>query len=483
MSARRRRLAGAAWIALLAASHLWIATRPAPPPVPDGRHAAPVPAQDDRGPTGDRAPFSWLAFEPAAADPRPPVVLLHGSPGEAGHMARLGRALERRGRRALAPDLPGFGPGERAAPSYSILAHARAVLAWLDVLGVERAHWVGFSMGGGVALHAAELAPRRVASVTLLASIGAQEAEGSGSWAIEHAKYALLWSAMVAAPELVPHFGLLGPRSARNAFARNFWDSDQRPLRGLMESLETPTLILHGARDFLVPPWAAELHHELIGPSRLVLLDASHFVPFGEDEPGEPMGDALAQLAPFLARHDLPGVAEPRARIDLAPARPRHPLEPPGWPRSPYALHARVSGWALLALAALGSWALPRAGPALGAAVAGALLVDAVLVAGGCALGLWARSAARARRAEERPRPGELRRWLGPPLRVAGLFALAVVVAWPARAGGGLARAVGEPLAVALLAAALLGLQVALRRARRRARAPLHAERAPGASP
>ena len=36
---------------------------------------------------------------------------------------------------------------------------------------------VGFSMGGGVALHLADRTPERVASITLLAAIGAQEFE------------------------------------------------------------------------------------------------------------------------------------------------------------------------------------------------------------------------------------------------------------------------------------------------------------------
>ena len=45
----------------------------------------------------------------------------------------------------------------------------------LDALGIERAHVVGYSMGGGVALEMCERSPERIASLTLLSAIGVQE--------------------------------------------------------------------------------------------------------------------------------------------------------------------------------------------------------------------------------------------------------------------------------------------------------------------
>jgi membrane protein DedA with SNARE-associated domain len=63
-------------------------------------------------------------------------------------------------------------------------------------------------------------------------------------------------------------------------YARNFFDSDQRPLRRILQGVEVPTLIVHGRTDPLVPLTAAEEHHRLIPQSDLVLFGASHFMVF-----------------------------------------------------------------------------------------------------------------------------------------------------------------------------------------------------------
>src|SRR5215813_12105128 len=109
-------------------------------------------------------------------DSRPVVVLLHGSPGNAKDFNSLAPMLAKNFR-VIRPDLPGFGDSSHNVPDYSTRAHAHYVLALLDALGVERAHVVGFSMGGGVALNMADIAPERISSLTMLSSIGVQEME------------------------------------------------------------------------------------------------------------------------------------------------------------------------------------------------------------------------------------------------------------------------------------------------------------------
>jgi len=253
-----------------------------------------------------------LSTSPSRAS-KPPVVLLHGSPGDASNFRRFAPLLARAGYDVYAIDLPGFGASDKFAPSFSNRAHAQAVLATMDALHITRAHLLGFSMGGGVALHMADIAPGRVATLTMLSSIGAQEGEGSGSYGFEHVKYALGFGALVALPEVIPQFGVLGSLPFRYTFIRNFWDTDQRPLKAIMRRLKTPTLILHGRRDPLVPSWVAELHHQLIGPSRLVILDESHFMVFRDPQ-------AVADhMLPLLERHNTKDVPALRFIADFAP--------------------------------------------------------------------------------------------------------------------------------------------------------------------
>ena len=206
-------------------------------------------------------------------DTRPPVVLLHGTPGSAAGFTQLAPAIANDGRRVVWFDLPGFGSQSNfdAYTNYSAETYADVAFAILDELGIERAHIVGWSNGGAVALHMADDQPERVASVTMLASVGAQQTEGSGSYFFEHAKYKLGDLVLNKLDILIPHFGLLGPSTEREAFIRNFDETDQRKLTRIMPTVEQPVLILHGRNDFLTSDWAAEHHHEPVSYTHLTL--------------------------------------------------------------------------------------------------------------------------------------------------------------------------------------------------------------------
>src|SRR4029077_9629346 len=57
-------------------------------------------------------------------------------------------------------DLPGFGSSSKPArASYDAAYFSRAVRAYLDAAGIDRAHLVGNSMGGRVAIEVALDAP------------------------------------------------------------------------------------------------------------------------------------------------------------------------------------------------------------------------------------------------------------------------------------------------------------------------------------
>ena len=49
-------------------------------------------------------------------------------------------------------------------------------------------------------------------------------------------------------------------------------------LRGLLPTIQTPVLIINGARDAVVPPVNAEYLHERLRKSKLHLIDAGHFI-------------------------------------------------------------------------------------------------------------------------------------------------------------------------------------------------------------
>ena len=67
-------------------------------------------------------------------------------------------------------DLPGFGSSSKPMPaSYDANFFARHVLRFMDTLAIDRAHLIGNSMGGRVAIEVGLQAPSRVRTMSLLA--------------------------------------------------------------------------------------------------------------------------------------------------------------------------------------------------------------------------------------------------------------------------------------------------------------------------
>jgi pimeloyl-ACP methyl ester carboxylesterase len=99
----------------------------------------------------------------------PAVLAIHGLGATKASLLPTVAALADRFR-VIALDLPGFGDSDKplGAP-YDARFFARAVIALLDAHGLERAHLIGNSLGGRVALEVGLHAPDRVDRLGLLA--------------------------------------------------------------------------------------------------------------------------------------------------------------------------------------------------------------------------------------------------------------------------------------------------------------------------
>jgi pimeloyl-ACP methyl ester carboxylesterase len=97
------------------------------------------------------------------------VVLLHGLGGSKASFFDTAAALSKHGFRVHAMDLPGFGGSSKPAKApYTARWFAESVLGAMDDLQIDRAHVVGNSMGGRVALEMGLRAPQRVDRLVLL---------------------------------------------------------------------------------------------------------------------------------------------------------------------------------------------------------------------------------------------------------------------------------------------------------------------------
>src|SRR3954451_15600688 len=98
----------------------------------------------------------------------PDVLLLHGLGGAKSSFFDTAAALSQR-YRVHALDLPGFGGSSKPATApYGAPYAAKAVIGAMDALGIERAHLVGNSMGGRVAIEIGLQRPDRVGGLALL---------------------------------------------------------------------------------------------------------------------------------------------------------------------------------------------------------------------------------------------------------------------------------------------------------------------------
>lgn len=319
------KIALAAYLISVAAAEVYRAGHPPDFPPRPGERAVVINAVSGDRESAQAVRVALYDSIPHGLDSPPVVVLLHGSPGDNGEVTRIARLLADQ-YRVIAPDLPGFGGSTRRIPDYSIRAHAQYVAELLDSLRIRRVHVVGFSMGGGVALNLADIAPGKVASLTMLSAIGAQEYELLGDYYLNHAIHGIQLGGLWLIDHAIPRFSPGGDAMLTHEYARNFYDTDQRPLRGILERWPGPMLIIQGKRDPLVPPAIGPEHARIVPQSELVMPDGDHFMAF------ERSPELAGYIRDFVARVEA-GTAITRATATpervAAAARPFDPRSAP----------------------------------------------------------------------------------------------------------------------------------------------------------
>ena len=220
------------YLLLLAASYFTRWIKYSEPVIPPELSTAFLHAVRDDKFTSENIRLTYRDYPSNKLDARV-VVLVHGSPGSERDFRKLAPQLAQNSR-VIVPDLPGFGFSTHDIPDYSNRAHARYLLDLLDRLNIKRAHFVGFSMGGGVVLNVADLAPERVMSLTMLSGIGVQELELLGNYYLNHSVHGAQLGAVWSIHNAFPHFGWLDSSMLDRSYARNFYDTDQRPLRSIL---------------------------------------------------------------------------------------------------------------------------------------------------------------------------------------------------------------------------------------------------------
>jgi 3-oxoadipate enol-lactonase len=194
--------------------------------------------------------------------------------------------------RLLRYDHRGHGGSDVPPGPYTVAALADDVVALLDAQGIERADFLGLSLGGAVGQSLARRHPDRVGRLVLCctaAKFGTPEAwaerartvREQGLEAIVDAVLARWFTARLrkADPELVARYREQFVATPREGYAAccdalGAWD-----FRDELASIDVPTLCVAAADDPSTPPPELELLAESIPRAELVVIpDAAHLV-------------------------------------------------------------------------------------------------------------------------------------------------------------------------------------------------------------
>ena len=231
----------------------------------------------------------------------PPLLLAHSFLFSGEMWGNQLTALAKR-YRVINVDLRGHGQSGPYAEHFTLYDVLNDHLAVLDHLGIERAAFLGLSIGGMMALRAALNVPDRVAALALLDTSAEKEratvalkyhgmsnfarAFGARPLASSIANIMFSANARRQKPEMVDHW-------------KQYWAGVDVPsiragLRALLErdsvlertaEIQIPTLIMVGERDAGLPPeLSRRLHHGIAGSRFVVVPEAGHIPPLEQPD-------------------------------------------------------------------------------------------------------------------------------------------------------------------------------------------------------
>ena len=194
-----------------------------------------------------------------------PLVLLHGN-GEDGTYFTHQIAHFSQRFRVLALDTRGHGKSPRGEAPFTIRQFARDLLAFLDARGIERAHLLGFSDGGNIALVFALAHPERVGKLVLNgANLNARGVKRSVQVPIE------------LGYRMARLFAGLSAKARANAEMLGLMVNDPNVAPEELSALAAPTLVIAGEND-MIREDHTRLIAERIPNARLAFVPGDHFV-------------------------------------------------------------------------------------------------------------------------------------------------------------------------------------------------------------
>jgi 3-oxoadipate enol-lactonase len=196
-------------------------------------------------------------------------------------------------------DARGHGKTEAPKGAYSFETLAADTIGLMDHLKIDKAHYLGLSMGGMVGQYIGLMHSKRVYDLILVSTSSRVPPEGQGLWderiktvrekgmASQPEGSMQRWLAVANRnkPELVARLTKLIETTPADGFMG--WGGAIRNLNitDRLKSIALPTRVIVGAEDQATPPAAAEaIHREIKGSDLIVMPGVSHML-CAEDPP------------------------------------------------------------------------------------------------------------------------------------------------------------------------------------------------------
>jgi pimeloyl-ACP methyl ester carboxylesterase len=183
-----------------------------------------------------------------------------------------------------APDMPGFGRSERPTAARSPRDVAILCLQLLDVLAAGPVHLVGLGLGGWVAAEMATMHQQGVETLTLVGAAGIKPRVGQihdpmmAGW-IDYARLSFRnqesFDEIIGSdppPELIELWDHSREMTARITWRPWMWSGT---LPSFLLGVRTPTLVVWGDSDRVVPLDCAEQYARILPDAQLELVEAA----------------------------------------------------------------------------------------------------------------------------------------------------------------------------------------------------------------
>ena len=212
------------------------------------------------------------------------ILILHGWGVGSKTWARVKEILESQGYKVFVPDFPGFGENPAPERPWSIDDYAEWVKSYCEKNGLSRFFLLGHSFGGGVAVRFTNDFPGQVKSLVLVAPKLHRQKTFRHYGGLVLAKIGKLVFSIPFLSFLHPLarkvlYELIGTRDyyrleldKTNTMKETFKEVVGANLIPYLAAIKTPTLIVWGEKDQMVPISDAYLVNEEIKGSKLEII-------------------------------------------------------------------------------------------------------------------------------------------------------------------------------------------------------------------